>query len=333
MGKKEKTSGATEQRKGKVQRSRGSTLIPVILALAGIAVLLYPVVATQWNNARQLQIAYEYSKAEKYLDRQQLSESFKAAQAYNQHTPGAPILDPWLARVAKDNNPYQLYLRQLNIVPEMGRLVIPGIKVDLPIYHGSQPDTLERGIGHLYGSSLPVGGKGTHAVLTGHSGLSTATLLDNLTKVKKGDAIYIQVAGQELKYQVRWIQVVRPDQVKSLQRQEGKDLLTVLTCTPYGINSHRLLVTGVRVPMDKSKPFAGPGKLEWPWWMGAIIFVACLAALLLGWWLWKQRRRDQDEEENKERSGESPPIASGGIPVTDAEMTTHYPPRKARRTQ
>lgn len=124
MGKKEKTSGETEQRKGKAQRSRGSTLIPVILALAGIAVLLYPVVATQWNNARQLQIAYEYSKAEKHLDRQQLSESFKAAQAYNRHTPGAPILDPWLARVAKDNNPYQVYLKQLNIVPEMGRLVI-----------------------------------------------------------------------------------------------------------------------------------------------------------------------------------------------------------------
>ena len=158
-------------------------------------------------------------------------------------------------------------------------------------------------------------------------------MLDNLTKVKKGDAIYIQVAGQELKYQVRWIRVVRPNQVKSLQRQEGKDLLTVLTCTPYGINSHRLLVTGERVPMDKTDPFAGAGKLEWPWWMGAIIFVACLAALLLGWWLWRQRRRDEDEEENKETSGESPPIASGGIPVTDAEMTTHYPPRKARRTQ
>lgn len=333
MGKKEKSSGASTQREGKAQRSRGSTLIPVILALAGIAVLLYPVVATQWNNARQLQIAYEYSKAEKYLDRPQLTESFKAAQAYNRHTPGAPILDPWLARVAKDNNPYQVYLKQLNIVPEMGRLVIPGIKVDLPIYHGSQPDTLERGIGHLYGSSLPVGGKGTHAVLTGHSGLSTATLLDNLTKVKKGDAIYVQVAGQKLKYQVRWIRVVRPNQVKSLQRQEGKDLLTVLTCTPYGINSHRLLVTGERVPMDKTDPFAGAGKLEWPWWMGAIIFVACLAALLLGWWLWRQRRRGQDEEENKKTSGESPPIASGGIPATDAEMTTHYPPRKARRTQ
>ena len=333
MGKKEKTSGASTQRKGKVQRSRGSTLIPVILALAGIAVLLYPVVATQWNNARQLQITYEYSKAEKYLDRQQLSDSFKAAQAYNRHTPGAPILDPWLARVAKDNNPYQVYLKQLNIVPEMGRLIIPGIKVDLPIYHGSQPDTLERGIGHLYGSSLPVGGKGTHAVLTGHSGLSTATLLDNLTKVKKGDAIYVQVAGQKLKYQVRWIRVVRPDEVKTLQRQEGKDLLTVLTCTPYGINSHRLLVTGVRVPMDKTDPFAGAGKLEWPWWMGAIIFVACLAALLLGWWLWKQRRRDEDEEENKNISGDSPPIASGGIPATDAEITTRYPPRKARRKQ
>ena len=129
--------------------------------------------------------------------------------------------------------------------------------------------------------------------------------------MKKGDAIYVQVAGQKLKYQVRWIRVVRPDQVKSLQRQEGKDLLTVLTCTP----------------------FAGAGKLEWPWWMGAIIFVACLAALLLGWWLWKQRRRDEDEEENKKTSGDSPPIASGGIHATDAEITTHYPSRKARRTQ
>lgn len=292
MRKKEQI-GKVPAHRGRVDnrpaRGRRSTLIPVILAVAGIVVLLYPVVATQWNNARQLKIAYEYSKAEKHIRREQLSASYKAAQEYNRHTPGAPILDPWLARVAKNNNPYQLYLKELSVLPEMGRLVVPKAKVDLPIYHGTQPETLERGIGHLYGSSLPVGGKSTHAVLTGHTGLSTATLLDNLTRMEIGDAIYVQVAGQKLKYRVKWIRVVRPEQVKTLQVQKDLDLLTIITCTPYGINSHRLLVTGIRVPMDSGNPF-GVGRLQWPWWVIIVICIACLAAFILAMWLRKQRR-------------------------------------------
>ncbi|MDO4665961.1 MAG: class C sortase [Actinomycetaceae bacterium] len=304
--------------------SRFSTLIPVILALAGITVLLYPVVATQLNNARQQYIAYKYSKTEKQLDPKGVRDQLAAADEYNRHGPTSPILDPWLARVAKDNNPYQRYLGQLNLTEAMGRLVIPAAKVDLPIYHGTSMKTLEKGIGHLYGSSLPVGGKSTHAVLTGHTGLSTASLLDHLTDIKHGDPIYIQVAGRKLKYKVFDIKVVKPDQVSSLKVQKGRDLVTVITCTPYGINSHRLLITGERVPMDKTPVFDHRTPLAWSWWMIAIIAVAALALGALGWWLyflWKHHTKDENN-----KSGIDAPGDVSTQPDLGSRQSRQYPP-------
>ncbi|MBS5749252.1 MULTISPECIES: class C sortase [Actinotignum] len=274
-----------------------STAVTVLLALCGIGVLLYPVVASQWNNARQQHVARQYAQEERQVPPELLTETLRSAEEYNKQTPGAPILDPWLARVAKTNDPYQAYLRQLAILPEMGRLVIPATHVNLPIYHGTSDEVLQKGIGHLYGSSLPVGGPGTHAVLTGHSGLSSATLLDNLSKVSEGDALYLQVAGREMKYQVTSIKVVKPDEVASLARVEGEDLLTVITCTPYGINSHRLLVTGRRVPLEEAGVPDVAG-IAWPTWMIAILVVCALALVWLLWWLIRRKHNDDEKTDS-----------------------------------
>lgn len=162
-----------------------------------------------------------------------------------------PILDPWTARLSDDNEPFKEYLHQLDLSGTMARIVIPSIHVDLPVFHGTRPDTLEQGVGHLFGTDLPIGGKNTHSVLTGHTGLQTATLFDNLKNVKEGDSIYIDVYGQKLRYVVYGTEVVLPEDAQNLYKVEGKDLLTLITCTPYGINSHRLLVHAERAPMDE----------------------------------------------------------------------------------
>ena len=138
----------------------------------------------------------------------------------------------------------------MDIDPVMARIVIPSIHVSLPVYHGTETRTLADGVGHLFGTSLPIGGPSTHAVLTGHTGLSTATMFDNLTQDKKGDAFYVSSLGQTLKYEVVDITVVKPEETDSLRKVPGRYLITLITCTPYGVNSHRLLVTGERVPMD-----------------------------------------------------------------------------------
>ena len=211
-----------------------------------------------------------------------------------------PILDPWLESQRPDAPQYQAYLHEMDIDPVMARIVIPSIHVSLPIYHGTDSRTLTEGIGHLFGTSLPIGGPSTHAVLTGHTGLSTATMFDNLNQLKKGDVFYVSSLGQTLKYEVNDITVVKPEETDSLRKVPGRDLVTLITCTPYGVNSHRLLVTGERVPMDPTAAAAEEAKaLPAPMqtWMKAIIVaVVIILAVVVGilvrlWWTRRHRSR------------------------------------------
>ncbi|MDP9800455.1 sortase A [Arcanobacterium wilhelmae] len=279
-------------------KKKSSMLVPALVILLGIAILLYPIVSTQWNNYQQQQAAAEYAKFVKKADTKALEKSLEEAHRYNAERTVGPILDPWTERLADDNEPYKEYLAQLNVTGVMARLVIPSIKADLPVFHGTRPDTLEKGIGHLFGTDLPVGGPSTHSVLTGHTGLQTATLFDNLDKMKKGDSIYIDVAGEKLRYVVSGTEVVLPDEAENLYKVEGRDLLTLITCTPYGVNSHRLLVHAERAPMDD----AGKAALEdgvgttIQWWMWAFGGVALLAVLALVFFMMKSRRRNKDDQ-------------------------------------
>lgn len=275
---------------GRSQSVAGRVSMPLFLAFVSILIMLYPVVVTQMKNLEQIRVSSTYTAREAEADPTSLQNMFEQAQEYNKNRHSGPILDPWLARISSDNQEYQQYLAQLNTYEVMARLVIPSINVDLPVYHGSGEDSLQRGVGHLYGSDLPVGGEGTHAVLTAHSGLRNATLFDNLHKLKKGEAFYIGVSGQRLKYEVSSIDVVLPNETESLGVVAAADRVTLITCTPYGINSHRLLVHADRVPMDEVEyeSFNQPLKLNWQWWMFALIGAALLLAVGMAVWTRKQ---------------------------------------------
>lgn len=261
-------------------------VVPLLIILVGLAVMLYPVISSTWNNHAQKKVAAEYEQIMGQEDPEQLSANVEAARAYNrEHTPG-PILDPWDSRVSESNELYQLYLSQLSGRPAMSQVVIPSIDVQLPVYHGTQASTLQRGLGHLYGSALPLGGENTHSVITGHTGITNATLFDNLIDVKPGDAIYISTFGEKMKYEVHKIDVVLPDETDTLNPVPGQDLLTLITCTPYGVNTHRLLVHAHRVPMDpeESTVFNGP-KFVLQWWMWLVLAAAVLVLICVVMWI------------------------------------------------
>lgn len=282
----EPTPGEPTAKKAKKKSAFSRIGVPVLLVLVGLAVLLYPVVATQWNNHKQQQAAEEYSKFEQHADPAVLAKSLEEAHLYNETRSTGPILDPWLARISKDNQAYQDYLSQLDDYDAMARIVVPDAHIDLPVYHGTDEQVLQKGVGHLFGSDLPVGGPGTHSIMTGHTGLSTATLFDNLKDVKEKQPIYISVAGQKMKYEVDQIKVVLPEETDDLKPIEGQDLITLVTCTPYGINSHRLLVRAHRVPMDPSEESVFDQKgFHLQWWMWVIIAAAIIILLLLAWWI------------------------------------------------
>ena len=284
----------------KVLRERFLTWLPLVLVLVGVAVLLYPVMATQHNNDEQQRLAKMYTATVNSAGPETIAKERASAETYNNNLESAPILDPWLESQRPDTPQYQAYLHEMDIDPVMARIVIPSIHVSLPIYHGTDSRTLTEGVGHLFGTSLPVGGPSTHSVLTGHTGLSTATMFDNLNQLKKGDVFYVSSLGQTLKYEVNDITVVKPEETDSLRKVPGRDLVTLITCTPYGVNSHRLLVTGERVPMDPTAAAAEEAKaLPAPMqtWMKAIIVaVVIILAVVVGilvrlWWTRRHRSR------------------------------------------
>lgn len=288
----------TVRKKAKHAKQK-SVLLPVVIILVGVLVLLYPVVATQWNNVRQQSVANDYAQLQHSEPEDSLRKQFDSALVYNQtHTKG-PILDPWLTRIGTDNPEYQRYAQELDDYPVMARLIVPTGKIDLPVYHGTSDEVLQKGVGHLFGTDLPVGGEGTHAVLTGHTGLTSATLFDHLNEVKEGDAIYVQVAGEKLKYEVHNIAVVLPDETEGLKTQQGEDLLTLITCTPYGINSHRLLVHAHRVAMDPDDKAFEESAAQMQWWMWAILIAVLIILILLAWWLVHRARQQRALEKSK----------------------------------
>ena len=276
------------------------TIAPPILLLAGVLVLLYPVFATQYNNYRQESIASQFSAVAENAGPDAVAENLRRADEYNANAAESPILDPWLDAQRPGTEAYQEYLSQLNINDVMATVKIPAINVNLPIYHGTESATLDKGIGHLFGTALPVGGESTHTVLTGHTGLGTATMFDQLTSLKEGDVFYIEVPGRHLKYQINDIRVVLPNETETLNKVAGKDLATLITCTPYGINTHRLLVTGERVPMDDDAVAAEAaqvkGSVMKPWMIAVLAAVAVILAIAGVIWLRSRKRTDEEPQ-------------------------------------
>lgn len=232
-------------------KKKAGNLVICIIFLAGLSLLLYPFVANQWNNYRQKQLISGY---EQVVSEKEAAEGIdydaerKKAEDYNEAL--LPCVLPDSFALAESSGVDPVYMNTLNIAGDemMGSVEIPKINIKIPIYHTTEEEVLNKGAGHLEGSSLPVGGANTHAVISAHRGLPSASLFTDLDQLKEGDHFLIHVLDETLCYEVDKISVVKPEDTSALAVEDGQDLVTLLTCTPYGVNTERLLVRGHRVP-------------------------------------------------------------------------------------
>ena len=229
--------------------SRLMTLLIVVVFVAGLSFLLYPTVSNLWNQAHQSRAIATYTEQVEKLDDSSNKEMLKAARKYNKEL--LKKADHWKLS-KKDKKKYESLL-DVSGTGIMGYIEIPKIDCSLPIYHGTDEGALQIAIGHLEGSSLPVGGKSSHCVLSGHRGLPSARLFTDLDQMEEGDTFILNILSHKLAYEVDQIKVVLPEEMSDLEIQDGKDLCTLVTCTPYGINTHRLLVRGHRVKYVETK--------------------------------------------------------------------------------
>ena len=226
-------------------------IISLVFIIIGSIVLLYPTVSNYFAQKNQTEAITQYDTMIVQLDKDTLEEELQKAQEYNENLSGEPVHDPFI-----EGSGYALpknYKEILNITDDgvMGYVEVPKILVKLPIYHGTSEEVLEKGIGHIQTTSLPIGGNSTHSVLTGHTGLPSAELFTRLDELEIGDIFYIKILDKTLTYKVYETKIILPDEIDELQVFSGKDLLTLVTCTPYGVNSHRLLVKAERTEFEE----------------------------------------------------------------------------------
>ena len=227
----------------KKKNNNWTTAFLVLLLLAGVSLLLYPSLSDYWNSMHQTRAIASYAETVSQLDTAQYDEMWKAAQNYNR---SLAQRETAFALTDERKAAYESLL-DVSGLGVMGYIEIPEIDCSLPIYHGTEESVLQVAVGHLEWSNLPVGGEGTHCVLSGHRGLPSAKLFTNLDKLAVGDTFLLRVLDEVLTYEVDQILIVEPEQVDALGIMPGEDYCTLVTCTPYGINTHRLLVRGHRV--------------------------------------------------------------------------------------
>lgn len=220
-----------------------STIILVLVLLAGLSLLLYPTVSNRWNLNHTSRAISDYNAAVEKIDTSVIDEMWDAAVAYN-HDLGSGKIDPLFNEEDRQHYDELLDASDLGI---MGYVEIPSLNISLPIYHGTDDAVLMVGIGHVDWSSLPTGGENTHCVISGHRGLTSARLFTDIDKLVEGDLFMLNVLDRVMTYEVDQILIVLPEELDAVKIRKGEDLCTLVTCTPYGINSHRLLVRGHRV--------------------------------------------------------------------------------------
>ena len=225
-------------------------IIAIIFIIVGIGIFLYPSISNYFAEKNHVEAIRNYDKIVVGIGEDSIKEEKEKAQTYNENLSGDPVHDPFVfgSGYALPEN----YKEVLNLSEDgiMGYIQIPKISVDLPIYHGTSEEVLEKGVGHIQNTSVPIGGNSTHSVLTGHTGLPNAELFTRLDELVEGDIFYIHVLNEILTYKVYEIKVVLPDKIDELRITSGEDLVTLVTCTPYGVNSHRLLVKAKRVEYE-----------------------------------------------------------------------------------
>lgn len=225
-------------------------VLAFLILLAGTGVYFYPDISDLYYQAEAVSRIKGYQKSVQSFSTSETDSMIEKAQEFNGRLSGSLSTDPF---ETGDVNPYERdeeYNDLLNVNEVMGYIDIPKIDVYLPVYHGTSASTLKKGAGHLYGSALPVGGSGTHSIISAHRGLPSAKLFTDLDQMRKGDIFYFHLFDRVMAYQVDEIETVEPTELEVLDPVPGKEYMTLFTCTPYGVNSHRLLVRGTRIPYE-----------------------------------------------------------------------------------
>ena len=275
-------------------------ILAVIFFLASLGITFYPIISNRINAKYASEIQTTYEAVLQDADNSELIDAKAKAIAYNESIiPGASVDDAYSQEaIMNATNDYDILL---DIAGDgiMGYVEIPKINVLLPIYHGTDNDSLERGIGHLLGSSLPVGGESTHTILTAHSGMASQKMFSDLPQLEVGDVFYLKVLGETLAYQVDQINTVLPHDTTYLGIEHGEDLATLVTCTPFGVNTHRLLVRGERIPYEEAEVIVEMTQeevVESTWEqhylkgiiIGLIAVAVILAVILIVWAVWRR---------------------------------------------
>lgn len=279
MRKKKKETKKKEKKSG---ISFGSVFFSIIMII-GIGLMLYPSITNLVNEGHQTVAIADYDKVTESLSEKEKEKIWNEALEYNQLLSSNNVM-----HLNKTNE--AAYQKTLNITGTgiMGYIKIPKCNIELPIYHGTSKEILQVGVGHLEGTSLPVGGKGTHCAVSGHTGLPSSKMFNNITELKEGDLFIIKTLGKTLTYKVDNIKVVLPNDAKSITRIPGKDYCTLITCTPYGVNSHRLLVRGHRTKNIYPEP--NVSKVD-----KIAIMMILIGIIMLVSWFWsginKKRKR------------------------------------------
>ena len=289
-------------------KKKAGNLVICIIFLAGLSLLLYPFVANQWNNYRQKQLISGYEQA---VSEKEAAEGIdydaerKKAEEYNEAL--LPCVLPDSFALAESSGVDPVYMNTLNIAGDemMGSVEIPKINIKIPIYHTTEEEVLNKGAGHLEGSSLPVGGANTHAVISAHRGLPSASLFTDLDQMKVGDHFLLHVLDETLCYEVDKISVVKPEDTTALAVEDGQDLVTLLTCTPYGVNTHRLLIRGIRTeyvePEEKAEetPIQQIAKVD-PVKIMIIGLVAMVIMIIIVYIVIRRKNRKTEESSRKD---------------------------------
>lgn len=292
------TTSAKDRPASTQKKRKKGNAVSIIALLLGALLLLYPVVSTLANHNKLMRQTEAYSGKVADLSQDEKERQLQRAHEYNDRL----LAEGPHARPPVNTDPgMEDYMSQLNVDGPQGmiaRIRIPSIDVDLPVFHTTAPKVLYQGAGHMFGSTLPVGGDGTNAVLSAHTGMVNASMFDRLPTLKEGDDIFIDVMGERLRYKMTSREVVKPDDYEAVTYEPGHDKITLITCTPYGLNTDRLLVHAERYPLDPGNPEPSPAGFGWSWWMIAVVLIVLITVFLI---LWKNRRRRKKRKEREEQ--------------------------------
>lgn len=279
----------------------------ILLLLSAALIAVYPVLSNYLNDKYQSVVRTDYEEDVRELDDTAICEAQAAAEAYNASLAPVHLIRESITAASVE------YDAVLNLSGSglMGYVVVPQLGIDLPIYHGTSEEVLQKGVGHLVGTSLPIGGEGCHSVLTGHSGVAGKKLFSDLDQLQLGDVFYLHVLGETLAYQVTEINKVLPHEVELLEPVAGEDLCTLVTCTPIGVNTHRLYVRGSRIPYEEAEEIiqkaATTEEPKKSTWMeqylfglllgGGIVVLAVIAVVVVVLLRRRKRRKEDPDEE------------------------------------